>query len=169
MAATLELKYFNSFWLKKLDSIVNVSNTVGSITENVEDSNIITLDPINLSVSVGQTLDWEGKLDTQNPTVVYTDGTTIILSEDVTIMAPKDIIFGPITDFNHIPVAYEDGPTDWYIEESRIRGGYDNTDVDLGVKAYIVENSLAQQLISGIHAEPGQYHEKESTSEDHYL
>jgi hypothetical protein len=148
MAATLELKYFNSFWLKKLDSIVNVSNTVGSITENVEDSNIITLDPINLSVSVGQTLDWEGKLDTQNPTVVYTDGTTIILSEDVTIMAPKDIIFGPITDFNHIPVAYEDGPTDWYIEESRIRGGYDNTDVDLGVKAYIVENTLSQQHLA---------------------
>ena len=148
MAATLELKYFNSFWLKKLDSIVNVSNTVGSITENVEGSNIITLDPINLSVSVGQTLDWEGKLDTQNPTVVYTDGTTIILSEDVTIMAPKDIIFGPITDFNHIPVAYEDGPTDWYIEESRIRGGYDNTDVDLGVKAYIVENTLSQQHLA---------------------
>jgi len=148
MAATLELKYFNSFWLKKLDSIVNVTNTIGSITADVIDSNVLVLDPINVSVSVGQALDWDGKPDDSNPTVVYVDGADITLSEYVTITAPKDIVFGPITDFNHIPVAYADGPTDWYIEESRIRGGYDNTDVDLGVKAYIVENSSAQQHLA---------------------
>ena len=148
MAATLELKYFNSFWLKKLDSIVNVSNTVGSITTTVTDENVITLDPINISVSVGQALDWDGKPDDLNPTVVYVDGADITLSEPVTIIAPKDIVFGPITDFDHIPVAYANGPTDWYVEESRIRGGYDNTDVDLVVKAYIVENSLAQQHLA---------------------
>lgn len=148
MAATLELKYFNSFWLKKLDSIVNVKNTIGQITSPVTDQNVITLDPMNVLVSVGQALDWDGKPDDLNPTVVYVDGADIILSENVTITAPKDILFGPITDFDHIPVAYADGPTDWYIEESRIRGGYDNTDVDLGVKAYIVENSLSQQHLA---------------------
>lgn len=148
MAATLELKYFNSFWLKKLDNIVNVTNTIGQITEDFTDTNIITLDPINVSVSVGQALDWEGKLDTLKPTVVYVDGADITLSENVTIESPKDILFGPITDFAHIPVAYESTDTDWYIEESRIRGGYENTDVDLGVKAYIVETSLSQQHLA---------------------
>ena len=34
---------------------------------------------------------------------------------------------------------------DWYIEESRIRGGYNNTSVDLGVKAYIVEDNDKQR------------------------
>jgi len=34
---------------------------------------------------------------------------------------------------------------DWYIEESRIRGGYNNTSTDLGVKAYIVEDNDVQQ------------------------
>ena len=34
---------------------------------------------------------------------------------------------------------------DWYIEESRIGGGYNNTTVDLGVKAYIVEDNDTQQ------------------------
>jgi len=34
--------------------------------------------------------------------------------------------------------------SDWYIEESRIRGGYNNTTVDFGVKAYIVEDTAAQ-------------------------
>ena len=33
------------------------------------------------------------------------------------------------------------GPYNWYIEESRIRGGYNNTSVDLGVKAYIEEDA----------------------------
>ena len=34
---------------------------------------------------------------------------------------------------------------DWAIEESRIRGGYNNTSTDLGVKAYIVEEEAAQE------------------------
>ena len=34
---------------------------------------------------------------------------------------------------------------DWYIEESRIRGGYNNTSTDLGVKAYIVEDNDKQR------------------------
>ena len=34
---------------------------------------------------------------------------------------------------------------DWYIEESRIRGGYNNTSMDIGVKAYIVEENDNQQ------------------------
>jgi hypothetical protein len=34
---------------------------------------------------------------------------------------------------------------DWYVEESRIQGGYNNTSTDLGVKAYIVEDNDAQQ------------------------
>jgi len=35
---------------------------------------------------------------------------------------------------------------DWFIEESRIRGGYNNTSVDLGVKAYLVEEEPQQQI-----------------------
>ena len=34
---------------------------------------------------------------------------------------------------------------DWCIEESRIRGGYNNTSMDIGVKAYIVEENDNQQ------------------------
>lgn len=37
---------------------------------------------------------------------------------------------------------------DWYIEESRIRGGYNNTITDLGKKAYIVEDTLKGQTRS---------------------
>ena len=76
MSATLEVKYFNSFWLKKIDSIVNA--------ETVDEENV--------------------------------------------------------------PGAYpSDNLKDWYIEEARIRGGYNNTSVDFGVKAYLVEDENLQQ------------------------
>ena len=35
--------------------------------------------------------------------------------------------------------------SDWYVEESRIRGGYNNTSVDFGVKAYLDEENPLQQ------------------------
>ena len=35
---------------------------------------------------------------------------------------------------------------DWFIEESRIRGGYNNTSVDFGVKAYIEEENVKKMV-----------------------
>jgi len=80
MSATLEVKYFNSFWIKKIKSIVDAGDN---------------------------------------------------LVEDL------------------VPGAYPASTTspneDWYIEEARIRGGYNNTSVDFGVKAYLVEEETRQQ------------------------
>jgi len=42
--------------------------------------------------------------------------------------------------------SYEDNY--WYIEESRIRGGYNNTSVDFGVKAYITESEDSELILS---------------------
>ena len=79
MATTLELKYFNTFWIKKIKSLVTA---------------------------------------TTQPTAPY----------------------------NNVPKAYNSvNADDWYIEESRIRGGYNNTTVDFGVKAYIAEDNPQQQ------------------------
>ncbi len=36
----------------------------------------------------------------------------------------------------------------WYIEESRIRGGYNNTSVDFGAKAYITESEDSELILS---------------------
>ena len=36
----------------------------------------------------------------------------------------------------------------WYIEEARIQGGYNNTTVDFGVRAYLNEDNVNQQRIS---------------------
>jgi hypothetical protein len=71
------------------------------------------------------------------------------------------ITFGKISDFQFIPGAYrEDGVEDreesWLLEESRIRGGYNNATVDFGVRAYVVEDEPKQShKFSGlIHSGP---------------
>jgi len=52
----------------------------------------------------------------------------------------------PTAPFTNIPSDYTANTTyDWYIEEARIRGGYNNTIVDLGVKAYLDELEPLQQ------------------------
>jgi len=78
MAATLEIKYFNSYWMKKITSVV----------------------------------------------------------------APT----GLTPPYAQVPQGYPpDNNTDWFIEESRIRGGYNNVITDVGVKAHIVEDNPNNQ------------------------
>ena len=52
----------------------------------------------------------------------------------------------PTAPFANVPGGYTpSAANDWYIEESRIRGGYNNTTVDFGVKAYLDEENTKQQ------------------------
>jgi len=52
----------------------------------------------------------------------------------------------PTAPYATIPQAYaNDNTNDWFIEEARIRGGYNNTITDLGVKAHIVEDNPNNQ------------------------
>jgi hypothetical protein len=52
----------------------------------------------------------------------------------------------PTAPYATVPQAYaNDNANDWFIEEARIRGGYNNTITDLGVKAHIVEDNPNNQ------------------------
>lgn len=61
----------------------------------------------------------------------------------------KDIVTAssqPTAPYANVPGGYSPvAANDWYIEESRIRGGYNNTTVDFGVKAYLDEENTKQQ------------------------
>jgi len=52
------------------------------------------------------------------------------------------VVTSPPTVWNAPQVAVP--AQDWYVEESRIRGGYNNVSTDYGVKAYIVEEQADQ-------------------------
>jgi len=87
--AVVEIKYFNTFVLKK---IINAANNPAPAT-----------DALDIPI-------WNGSLG-----IPYAKG-------------------------GYPRVSDTSAPENWAIEESRIRGGYNNTTVDFGVRAYLVED-----------------------------
>jgi len=155
MAATLEIKYFNSFWLKKMKTVTEVVNTTGEVAApgGAIGDDSITLTNANTKISVGQKITWSSGVNAKTNFVYSISGAVIYLTTplDAVLNAGEDLIFGPLSDFTYIPAAYAEAEAeneDWYIEEARIRGGYNNTTVDFGVKAYIVEDVVKQQHLS---------------------
>jgi len=93
MATTLELSYFNTFWIKRLKNFTQYQEREPNGTVGVN----------------------SGGLTTGTP--------------------------DPSTGAGYINSnIYED----WFVEEARIKGGYNNTGVDFGNKAYIVEEEDQQ-------------------------
>ena len=155
MAATLEIKYFNSFWLKKMKTVVEVVNTTGIVAESggIEGDNYITLEEANAKIGVGQKISWSSGINTKTNFVYSIDDNIIYLTTplDAILVGGTPLAFGPLSDFTYIPAAYAEAEIekeDWFVEEARIRGGYNNTTVDFGVKAYIVEDVTRQQHLA---------------------
>ena len=161
MAAVIELKYFNTFWLKKLKTITDVVPGE-TITDPVGSTNwTIPAPGFNLTqMNVGQEVTMT-YTDFQDPSIERTFESHIIqrISDEefrtVPAQAPVNYVagspggaemtLGKIINFDKIPAVYASTPNDdWFIEESRIRGGYNNTSVDFGVKAYLVEDEPKQ-------------------------
>lgn len=152
MAATLEIKYFNSFWLKKIKSVVAVSNTEATVDVNAPiGQTYITIATSNPNIQPGQRAVWTISLGTITNYVLKVIGNNVYFTKPLTYLLPANttVKFGPLSDFTYIPAAYaSDEANDWYIEEARIRGGYNNTSVDFGVKAYLVEEVTKQQHLA---------------------
>jgi hypothetical protein len=168
MAALLEIKYYNSFWLKKMRTMQgvepwpNATNTspVPTLAAAAVGTNILKTGSLIVNtLGAGQSLSYYiGSLLKQNIiTGYYLDAPnsavyiSLLNNLDTNVPIGTDIQFERIKDFNFLPGRYSnqfstDGE-DWYIEEARIRGGYNNTSVDFGVKAYIVEENNQREYL----------------------
>jgi len=154
MAAILELKYFNTFWLKKIKTITSVNPGTTATINTVNTTSFSISSPLGVtSMNVGQEVSMTYVDGISGSDVDYTSTiVSRVSSQNFTVaLAPANftgtpqITFGKIIDFDNIPQSYNATPaSDWFIEESRIRGGYNNTSVDYGVKAYLVEDEPRQ-------------------------
>lgn len=104
MATTIEISYFNSYWMKQ-----------------VNDANSVPVWPFGWPYNTGSD--------------------ALPASGGGTLAAFPNTAVNTVT--NPVQVAGRD--LNWFVEESRIRGGYNNVETDLGVKAYIVEEETTQQ------------------------
>ena len=157
MATIIELKYFNTFWLKKIKSITDVApgysaqvNAFDAATRVITMNNPTAATEMNVGQEVEMIWNILG-----SPVVYKTYITERIsaisfkLADDPPSapVLPDTIVVRKIINFDNIPQAYiatADVDTDWLLEESRIRGGYNNTSVDFGVKAYLAEDEPKQ-------------------------
>ena len=136
MSTVVKVKYFNSFWLKKVVGSVNAVNPCTTDTPpigTVVPSTLVT-STVNYAVPAGCTTayvplpTWPGipwnpsKNGLSYPTFPWGEGFV-----------------------SCFPTAEEGEERQWFVEEARIRGGYNNVSVDFGKKAYIVEDTDIQQ------------------------
>ena len=169
MSATLELKYFNTFWLKQIKTLSNATlngNPIAPVFNNATSTENL---PLNFTVTTSATVDTVAATNltftltsTPNPPIqpgLNVTGTgvvagTYVASVSNTLSVTRitlnqnnaAIVDGTVLTFSSGAVTVtEASGDDWFIEESRIRGGYNNTSVDLGVKAYLVEDEPNQQ------------------------
>ena len=160
MAALIELKYFNTFWLKKIKKITDVEPTlISGVTPQVDsyDAGTRTITMNNAQSATDMNVGQETTIIWGNPAVIYRSYIAQRLSDTQFVLGtdppsapslPQNVVLGKIINFDNIPQGYPvsitDADDDWLIEESRIRGGYNNVSVDFGVKAYLVEDEPNQ-------------------------
>tara|TARA_B110000503_G_scaffold55585_1_gene89250 strand:+ start:7282 stop:8916 length:1635 start_codon:yes stop_codon:yes gene_type:complete len=169
MSATLELKYFNTFWLKQIKTLSNATlngNPIAPVFNNATSTENL---PLDFTVTTSATVDTVAATNliftltsTPNPPIqpgLNVTGTgvvagTYVASVSNTLSVTRitlnqnnaAIVDGTVLTFSSgVVTVTEASGDDWFIEESRIRGGYNNTSVDLGVKAYLVEDEPNQQ------------------------
>tara|TARA_R110000796_G_scaffold47543_2_gene114248 strand:+ start:6552 stop:8111 length:1560 start_codon:yes stop_codon:yes gene_type:complete len=154
MGATLELKFFNSYWLKKLKTINAVVGGQRVYASNVGTTFVITVTADATVMNVGQSVTFSYVDGSGNDvdyigyivSIVSTTSFIANVAPSPAITGTPTITFGSISNFDNIPRAYANtNAEDWFIEESRIRGGYNNLSTDIGVKAHIVEDNPNNQ------------------------
>jgi len=119
MSVTIEVSYFNTFWIKRL------KNT--SVTQDSPDQD-------GSSGILLEKYSWTGITGPQPDSLLSPPGN------------PADPFVYPPTR-TALPYYPPNVNEDWFIEESRIRGGYNNTSVDFGTKAYAVEENDKQERL----------------------
>jgi hypothetical protein len=160
MAYQIPVKYFNSFWLKKVvgDDNYDVQtelaneglpwNYESNVTTSVEGGGIgegTNPSPAPYVIPTWPGLPWGNLLQTENP-----DDPNEYKSYPAFPWGGQDwaswsngLPPGPTPGgslLNSTPSKEDGQERNWAIEEARIRGGFNNTIVDLGVKAYLVED-----------------------------
>ena len=111
MAATLEVKYFNTFWLKKIKSITNVQSTTAIAGATSSSTTITLVANANLSkIGVGQTVSNTTTAFTPAQVkVVSITGQALVIASAQTVTNLDALVFTGKADVLQIPKAYEIG------------------------------------------------------------
>ena len=120
MAAIVELNYFNSYWIKRV--------ATGNLCRDIKAPNSSGQETTYKVTNNQPTFTWPGPINDGDAEIVSAFPTSSSLG-------CSGLQTGSPSFMNQ----------NYYLEESRIRGGYNNTSTDLGVKAYLNEKNPLQK------------------------
>ena len=153
MAITLKVKYFNTFILREKPIVTTAITALHttSATNVTGESTAVTISASNSAIVNGMVV--EGPGIKKATTVKNINGTTLTLSIVAEIQKGVKLTF-----YKQLPYSYDtdssgDGVNDsktfaqkqFHVEESRIRGGFNENTVDFGVKAFIVDKNYKRK------------------------
>ena len=153
MPFTLEVKYYNTFWLKQ--------NTTPFLTTNWAASP--TPPPVTTPLKPSYVKLFPGIpfLNKANNNFPNWPQQVPITTPQAPPLIPDAETFPYSNVYNQFNATYLSSiGSNWVIEESRIRGGYNNTQVDLGVRAYLMEESSAVRYRSNALVYSGVFNSK---------
>ncbi len=113
MAYNLEVKYYNTFWLKQ------VTTPLQSTDSTIDNEKLDVFPSLYPGVNY----------------LNYTDDNWYNFTQNLQQPPYSNVYSTPSNSWDSV------NGSNWIIEESRIRGGFNNTSVDLGVRAYLMEES----------------------------
>ena len=144
-----------------------VSNSMSTQSSSTIGSSTLTLRNIVSNIGIGQLVSYSVGTNKYTNTIKYISGSIITLRNAITetIESETLITFGTITNLTVLPSQYSANTNDWAIEEARINGGYNNTSVDFGVRAYIVEESLSRVYLPSSLIYSGVYNSRTGINE----
>jgi len=140
MAYRLEVKYYNSFWLKQVTTPLlskDTFKTYGKVFPGLPFRDVLLRKPgkVNYLSSFANSFPtWPKPFGEYDPTNVI-NAVSSGQSGYTPYINRSNVNLKNVADYS-----LNEG-SKWVIEESRIRGGFNNNQVDLGVRAYLKEDS----------------------------
>jgi len=136
MPLTLKIKYFNTFILREEPTVTTAKVATGTIDTDTSSPGVgstVILENSNSDIVNGMIVHGPG---ISLKTICSVSGTTLTLTPEQKIENGVTLTFSNTTPY---PSEGLVANNEWHIEESRIRGGFNEKTVDFGVKAYLVD------------------------------
>ena len=134
MPLTLKIKYFNTFILREEPTVTTAEvASVQVVDDIIVASTTVIITQVNSDIVDGMTVHGPGITEKITCTV---SGTTLTLSKAQKLEKGVTLTFSNPTPYPSTSLAAN---KEWHIEESRIKGGFNEKTVDFGVKAYAVD------------------------------
>ena len=137
MPLTLKIKYFNTFILREEPTVATATTTNASNdgAGNLAASNTINVDSVS---GITTNMVVHGPGITENVTVDGISDPTLTLNSNQKIEKGVTLTFSNASAYPAAG-ATQTADNEWHIEESRIKGGFNEKTLDFGVKAYAVD------------------------------